>query len=71
MQYHTSETVKTVLRPNLSAACVKNSVPMNRPLNSAAINDASPVNPNRETVVGVNILSANIPGAIEPVRKMA
>jgi hypothetical protein len=44
---------------------------MNSPVKSAAIKDASPVNPNMDTVVGVNILSANIPGAIEPVRKMA
>lgn len=62
MQYHTSDTVKTVLRPNRSAAWLRNKVPTKRPLNSAAMNDANPVKPNRETVVGVNILSANMPG---------
>ncbi len=71
MQNHTREMVNTVRRPKRSARWVKNIVPMNRPVNSAAMNDARPVKPNNETVVGVKILSANMPGAIEPVRKMA
>jgi hypothetical protein len=58
-QYQTKEYVKTVRRPKRSAAWVKNIVPMNRPANRAAMNDARPVKPNRETVVGVKILSAN------------
>jgi len=70
-QYQTREYVKTVRRPNRSAACVKNIVPINNPANSAAMNDANPVNPNSDTVVGVNILSANMPGAMDPVRKIA
>ena len=41
------------------------------PVNNAAMNDASPVKPKNATVVGVNTLSANRPGAIVPVRNIA
>jgi len=47
----------------------RNIVPMKRPVNKAAMNEARPVNPKNATVVGVKILSAKRPGAIVPVRK--
>jgi hypothetical protein len=45
-------------------------VPMNNSVNSAAMNEARPVNPKNATVVGVKTLSANQPGAMVPVRKI-
>jgi hypothetical protein len=63
--------VKVILRPKRSAAWVKNIVPMNSQVKRAAVKLERPVNPNNETVVRVNILSANMAGAIGPVSKMA
>jgi len=47
----------------LSATKAKAIVPMNNPANSAKMNEASPVIPNRLVVVGVRIFSAKSPGA--------
>ena len=58
------EKVKTVRRPALSAKRVRNKAPMKRPANRLAMKNAKPLTSKKPFVVGVNILSANRPGAM-------
>ena len=62
--YQSSEAAKIVLRPNLSARKPHRIVPMNRPVNKAAMNPATPVVPNNPGVVGVSRPDLTSEGAI-------
>lgn len=50
-EYQSSETVKTVRRPYLSARPARKNVPMNKPANDAATNAPSPETPKKDAVV--------------------
>ncbi len=61
--YQSSEPVKTARRPYRSARKPQAMVPMNRPVNSAAMKLATPVIPNNPDVVGVRMPLFTSPGA--------
>ena len=61
--YHSSETVKIVRRPNLSATKPNKAVPTNRPKKNEATKPAIPVVPSRPGVVAVRMPDFTSPGA--------
>ena len=63
-EYHSSAKVKIERRPKRSDSQLNTSVPMNRPVNSAATKLAKPFRSNSPWVVGVKILALNRPMAI-------
>jgi hypothetical protein len=61
--YHRSDPVNTARRPNRSARKPQAMVPMNMPANSAAMNPAMPLVPNRPGVDGDSTPLRTMPGA--------
>jgi len=62
--YQSSDAVKIVRRPNLSARKPQAIVPINSPVNKAAMKPATPLVPNSPGVVGVSRPDFTSEGAI-------